>query len=376
MKAYKLLVVTMAAALTFGLAACGGGGGGGVAGAPAPDPVPVAPDLNPAFATTAPLAPAAAATFSAGLAINDSAVVVGTSDGGAGSPTIVKATAWATPASAVTVLALPAGVNGPYSAAYGINTGGLIVGEMAVTADGTIVPAAWASSAATAAGLALGATATQGSAYGVNAGGRIVGEVIDGGVTMAVTWASSAAAAPTVLPTPAGTLSSSAYAISVNSEIVGEMTGAAGVTTAVVWRPTAGAVGGYGAPIELPRLATLPGDAIALGINSAGNIVGEAETAAGVVHAVYWQQGAGVAYTQIDLGPVGVDSGAAGINTAERIVGYVRDAAAVPAASAWGGGGVTPVAMNVGLGSSQAYGINTAGQAVGISGGQAFVATP
>jgi probable HAF family extracellular repeat protein len=371
MKAYKLLVVTMAAVLTFGLAACGGGGGGGVAAAP--DPGPAAPDLNPAFATTAPLAPAVSAAFSAGLAINDSAVVVGTSDGGAGSPTIIKATAWATPASAVTVLALPAGVNGPYSAAYGINTGGMIVGEMAVTADGTIVPATWATSAATAAGLALGATATQGSAYGVNAGGRIVGEVIDGGVTMAVTWASAAAAAPTVLPTPAGTLSSSAYAVNVNGEIVGEMTGAAGVTTAVVWRPAAGV---YGLPIALPGSATLTGDAFAMGINSAGNIVGEAETAAGVVHAAYWQAGAGVAFTLIDLGPVGVDSGASGINTAERIVGYVRDAAAVPAASAWGGGGVTPVAMNVGLGSSQAYGINTAGQAVGISGGQAFVATP
>ena len=81
MKAYRLFNLGLIMALTVGLAACGGGGGGGAAGT-----------AGPTFAV-APMASPAAATFGAALAINDSNVAVGRSDGGATNPTILKAVA-------------------------------------------------------------------------------------------------------------------------------------------------------------------------------------------------------------------------------------------------------------------------------------------
>lgn len=366
MRAHKFLILTLAAVLSFGLAACGGGGGGG-GGNP-----------NPEFRDATILAQPAGATFNAGLAINDDTTVVGTSDGGA-SPATLQAAAWVvTPAttqppvptgSAITLLALPAG-NGPYGAAYGINDGEAIVGEMAVTASGLIIPAIWTDRLATAAPLALGATATQGSAYGINTGGRIVGEVIDAGVTMAVTWGSSAALEPVLLSTLTlnpPTTASSAYAVNDAGEIVGELTDAAG-THAVVWRAVAGV---YGDPILLPTPTGLTGDKIALAINSAGHIVGELDdTATGFVHAVRWLRGGGTTFTVVDLGPINSDSGAAGINDSGRTVGYVGTLA-----SAWAGGTSTSsVTMNTALTDSKAFAINNLVQAVGVSGGKAFVA--
>lgn len=369
MRVNKFLILTLAAVLPFGLAACGGGGGGGGGGG----------NPNPEFRETTILAQPAGATFNAGLAINEDTTVVGTSDGGI-SPITLQAAAWVvTPAtttppvptgSAITLLALPAG-NGPYGAAYGINDGEVIVGEMAVTASGLIIPAFWTDRLATAAPLALGATATQGSAYGINTGGRIVGEVIDAGVTMAVTWDTSGALAPTPLSTvtlnPPAT-ASSAYAINDAGEIVGELTDALGVH-AVVWRAVAGV---YGDPILLPTPTGLAGNKIALGINSAGNVVGEVEDApTGFVHAVRWLRGAGTTFTVVDLGPINSDSGAAGINDAGRTVGYVGTLA-----SAWGPVAATSVAIKPALTDSKALAINNLVQAVGVSGGKAFVALP
>jgi hypothetical protein len=366
MKACKFLILTLAAALPFGLAACGGGGGGGNDGG----------NPNPAFTTTATLAQAAGATFNVGLALNDTTVVVGTMDGGA-TPTTLKAVAWtvtpgiapAPPTSNFTPLALPA-LHGPYGAAYGINNAGAIVGETVVTASGLIVPAYWTNNTATAALLPLGLTATQGTAYGLNTAGRIAGEVIEVGVTKAVTWDTSAALAPTLLSTSTlapPTTASSAYFINDNGEIVGELSDAAG-THAAVWRALAGV---YGDPILLSAPGTLAGNSIALSINTAGNIVGEVEdSTSGLVHAVRWMKGTGTAFTAVDLGPTGSNSGAAGINAAGRTVGYVG-----ANASAWGPT-VTPVTMNAALTDSHGLAINSGGQTVGLSGGQAFVALP
>lgn len=366
MKVNRLLLLTLAAIQTIGLAACGGGGGGGGGGNP-----------NPEFTETVVLAQPDGAAFNAALAINDDALVVGTTDGAA-APSILQAAAWiVTPgtvqppvatSSAIALLALPAGT-GPYSAAYGVNDGEVIVGEMVVSASGSIVPAFWADRTAAAAPLALG-TATRGSAYGINTAGRIVGEAIDAGVTLAVSWDTTAAAVPTPLPTTTSnppTTASSAYAVNDFGHIVGELTDAAG-THAVVWRPVAGV---YGDPILLPAPADLAGDQIALGINLAGQVVGEVEdTLSGFVHAVRWLPGAGTTFVAVDLGPADSDSGVAGINDFGRTVGYVG-----PAASAWGGGTLTtPITMDEVLIDSKAFAINNFSQAVGISGGRAFVA--
>ncbi|MDZ4183586.1 MAG: hypothetical protein U1D97_01240, partial [Desulfuromonadales bacterium] len=75
-------------------------------------------------------------------------------------------------------------------------------------------------------------------------------------------------------------------------------------------------------------------------------------------------------FAAIDLGPTDGNSGAAGINAAGRTVGYVG-----ANASAWGPT-VTPVTMNAALTDSHALAINSGGQAVGLSAGQAFVALP
>ena len=368
MKVNRLFLLALTAVQTIGIAACGGGGGGGGGGNP-----------NPEFTEAATLDQPAGAVFNAGLAINDDAMVIGITDGGA-TPATLKAAAWVvTPgtaqppvatSSSVVLLVLPVG-NGPYSAAYGINDGEFIVGEMVVTTSGLIVPAFWADRTATAEPLALG-TATQGSAYGVNTGGRIVGEVIDAGVTMAVTWPTSASAVPTPLSTTTlnpPTTSSSAYAVNDAGHIIGELTDSAGIH-AVVWRPVAGV---YGDPILLPAPTGLAGDKIALGINSVGQIVGEVEdTLTGFIHAVRWLPGAGTTFVAVDLGSVGSDSGAAGINDFGRTVGYVSTVA-----SAWGGGTLaTPVTMNAALTDSKAFAINNFVQAVGIRGGRAFVALP
>lgn len=369
MKAYRLFNMGLIMALTVGLAACGGGGGGGAAGGAA---------AGPTFAG-APLTTLTAGTFSAGLAINDSNVAVGRSDGGLTNPTILKAVAWtvtpgtapAAPTSTLTELALPAS-HGPSGSANGINATGAIAGEVEVTASGLFVPAFWPSKDALAADivlLPLGATATQGAAYSINTVGRIAGEVIDGGVTMAVTWATSSELAPTLLPTPVGTTASSAYAINSSGEIAGELTDATG-THAVVWRAVAG--GAYGNPIVLSAPTTLAGDSIAMGINTAGNIVGEVEdNATGLIHAVRWTRGTGDVFTAADLGPAGVNSAAAGLNDSDRVVGHANTVA-----STWAAGATTPTSIDATQTNSMAFGINNVLQpvVVGISAGQAVMA--
>lgn len=369
MKTYRLFSRGLILALTFGLAACGGGGGGGgAAGGGA---------AGPTFAG-APMTSLTAATFGAGLAINDSNVAVGRSDGGVTNPTILKAVAWtvtpgtapAAPTSTLTELALPAS-HGPSGSANGINAAGAIAGEVEVTASGLFVPAFWPTKDALAAQvvlLPLGATATQGAAYSINTAGQIAGEVVDGGVTKAVTWATSAATAPTMLPTSAGTTASSAYAVNSNGEIVGELTDATG-THAVVWRAVAGV---YGAPIMLSAPGTLAGDSIAMSINTAGNIVGEIEdTATGLIHAVRWTRGTGTAFTAADLGPAGVNSTAAGLNDGDRVVGHANNVA-----STWAAAATAPTSIDATQTNSMAFGINNILQpvVVGISAGQAVMA--
>jgi hypothetical protein len=341
------------------LTACGGGGGGGGGGG----------EANPGFSQT-PLQPVAGSSFSAGVAINDGNEAVGLSDD---ATAVVKAAAWtitttgATTTSTVTRLQTP---NGTYGAAYGNNDGGAIVGEME-QAGGSIVAAFWSGKAAVAVSLDTPAPATGSAAYGINTSGRIVGELLVAGVPTAVTWATSGAV-PAALPTALGTIASSAYFINDNGEIVGELTNAAG-THAALWKPTAGAYGST--PVLLP---SPNGDSLALSINTAGNIVGEAAGTDGKPHATRWVLGTGGSYTLQDLGPADVASSAAGINDAGRVVGHVNDAAdAVSTASAWRATPpATPFTVDAALLYSQAYAINTTGRTVGFADGQAFVGVP
>ncbi len=220
--------------------------------------------------------------------------------------------------------------------------------------------------------MPLLAPATQGAAYGISAGSQIVGELIDAGTSSAAFWATPAAA-PLNLPVPLGTSASAAYFINDNGEIVGELTDGGG-THAALWVPNA--AGDYvSEPVLLP---SVNGDSLALTINTAGNIVGEAAGSDGEMHAARWVRSATGAYTMTDLGPSDVGSSAAGINDAGRIVGYVNDSAGtVSTASAWRATPpTTPFTIDALLAFSQTYAINNAGRAVGFADGQAFVAVP
>ncbi len=217
----------MMALVLTALAACGGGGGGGRTADST-----VGNGGNTAFTATF-LQPLASSTFSVAVALNGSQEAVGLSDGGSTAPATIKAVAWtvatdgAATTSAVSPLAMPPGA-GDYSAAYGNNNGGAIVGEVEATPAGAIVPAFWPGRAATPAQvvlLPLG-TAARGAAYGINTAGRIVGELINGDVPFAATWTNSAVP-PANLPA-AGLVASYAYFINDNGEIVGEAIDAAG----------------------------------------------------------------------------------------------------------------------------------------------------
>lgn len=365
MKTYKFFLLGLGAAMTFGLAGCGSSG----SSSPPVGQDPV--DPNPAFAEvemldTQLLAP----EFGAAVAINDESLAVGLIDGGP-TPTTPKAIAWNFDAGETQLLALPVGA-GDYSAAYGVNNAGAIVGEME-DEDGIITAAYWADMETVAAPLAIGESS---SAYGINSEGVIVGEIFGNGASAAVYWTSSSAT-PVPLPLPLGATTSSAYFINVFGDIVGEVNGHASI-----WRlddltdPDS-----YQDPILLSDFAIgdaahLTGDSAAWSINGDGIIVGEFEGTDGRLHAVRWIPVTGDEYTLVDLGPVDVNSGAYGINNAGRVVGFVTDALDVPEASAWGVANDEHVTMHGDLPNSKALAINIHGQAVGLTESMPFIALP
>jgi probable HAF family extracellular repeat protein len=285
------------------------------------------------------------------------------SNGDPAAPLTFKAVAWtmittnATTTSAVTSLAVPAG-SGSYSAAYGNNNSGAIVGELEESAGGAIVAAYWPNRAATPGQVVLlqQGTAPQGAAYGINTSGRMVGELNDGAASSAVTW-SGPLVAPVTLPAAAGQLD------------------ATGIHAAL-WRPNV--AGAYvDVPLLLPASTELSGDSSALAINTNGVIVGEATDTSGNVHATRWTPGPSNVYTLADLGATDGGSSAVGINDSGRTVGHAfATANATPTARTWAAGSSAGTALDAALGSSQAYAINATNRVVGMSGTQAFVAVP
>jgi uncharacterized membrane protein len=360
----------IAAAALTALTACGGGGGGGAAGGAG----------EGAFTATL-LQPTAGATFSVAAAVNVNDEVVGMSNGDPADPAAFRAVAWTVTAagaattSVVTSLAMPPGA-GTYSAAYGNNSSGAVVGELEAAPAGAVRAAFWPSRTAAPAEVVLlsQGTATRSAAYDLNTSGRIVGELDFGTSSAAVTWADSTAA-PVELPPVPGQLAATAFFINDTGEIAGEAANAAG-NRAVLWKPDG--TGAYtAAPVILPGSATLSGDGSALAINAAGAIVGEVVNNTGIMHAALWTPGAGGVYTLTDLGLAAAGSSASGISDGGRVVGHAHTTVDVPAtARTWAPGAGTSVLMDAALGSSEAYAINAANRAVGLAGTQAFFAVP
>ena len=381
--------------LTLALAGCGGGGGGDTAAANPDtdgDGIPNAVDAFPNDATkfvnnvTVLLAglSAGGGGFTTATAVNTGGAVVGFSEVTA-APTGVKAVRWTVSAvdgSAGPAVTLnPISVGGTYSAAYGVNTAGITVGESESGAGGTIVAAFWPASAvsgATATALPAGTFPGPSSAYGINslATPQIVGEATNaGGVLRAVLW-NGTTGAPVDLGSLAGaTGASSAYAINDNGIVVGESETATGVTHAVAWL-VSGGTKSLG-PVDLGVITVADTRSIAFGVDSNGLVVGESEAQDGTVHAGLWTLNPATLVPSVkkDLGANGT---AYAINDSSRIAGRLgtTDLATVwdTRNTALPNGAVAETTLSQGLG------MNNGNLVVGLSatatGARAFVAIP
>jgi uncharacterized membrane protein len=289
-------------------------------------------------------------------------MVIGVSDDGAG----MKAAKWTLPSTVATQLEPITG--GDYSGAYGLNNAGVVVGE-AKSGPGVapIVAVSWAATATTPTPLSIvGLEGVNSAAYDINNNGAIVGEGEDAlGNLVAVIWPNSGVgpiALPHLDPTNLG---SSAYFISDGDVIVGESRDAAGNLQAVAWIPSNA---GYGTPLQLTAM-TGQVSSIALGVDLAGNIVGEAELADGI-HGVVWSlTGAVVADLGVNTSAQAISHGSG----SDRIVGYVNALNGADQATVWNRLDLTDKQEFDPF--SQAYSVNDSFTIVGVMDNKAVAAT-
>lgn len=390
MKRYRLLV-SLFAVLTLTLAGCGGGGGGGGGGGADADGdgIPNVDDRFPndpakfAAFSTVDLAGLQAATFSSAVAINDSGLIVGTSNDIQGD---VHAVIWTvtgttvTPAAHLEGPAHTAGIE-EFSAAFGVNNAGDAVGEGNNAAGGRDaifwLGAAGTPSAASPVVMPAISGAVFSAAYDINNSKRAVGESQSAGATMAVTWLVSADGVPgqpTPLSMPDGATASSAYFIDDNNRIVGEYTTSGGMVHGILWTMN---TDGTFAMLDLPPIGgEATSESVAYGINDAGQIVGESTTAAGVVSAVKWTSVVPPATTIAEpLGTPG-QANALAINDSGRLAGWTMAAGANAGATVWDLRSPTlpDVFLDPAAAFSQGFGMNNAGSIVGMRNNLAFVA--
>jgi hypothetical protein len=307
--------------------------------------------------------------FSAAVAVNDDGTAVGVADDGAS----VKAARWILGGASAAASELSPLSGNEYSAAYGINNLHVAVGESGATvdavADANTLAVFWPDGSVSPTelstqGLFAGGA---GSAYGINDLGEIVGEAVNDGEgnTVAVYWASTSAD-PVILGNLTNGGFSSAYFIGADGFIVGESRNSEGAAQAVIWEPGPG--GAFNDPIALDPLVDQIGS-VAFGADLDGRIVGEVELSDGVVHGVIWNVDGTI------TADLGVDTTAMAINNNNRIAGATAAATGNDQAAVWNVS-EPGEAKNLAESFSQAYGISDNLHLVGISGTQAFAATP
>jgi probable HAF family extracellular repeat protein len=187
--------------------------------------------------------------------------------------------------------------------------------------------------------------------YGINPVGKVVGAAeTAGGALHAFAYHNGQMA-------DLGTLGgdqSSAYGMNLG-QVVGEADTIPGTHSphAFLWENS-----------TLTDLGTLGGkESHAYGINASGQVVGQADVAAGIAHAFLWQDGA-----LTDLGTLGGSfSTATGINDLGQVVGYSKVAGARGFHAFLDRDGTMTDLGTLGGMTSAAYSINAAGQAVGSS---------
>jgi PKD domain-containing protein len=193
---------------------------------------------------------------------------------------------------------------------HAINDAGDVVGESGLPSGAAYRATLWPGSGGPPRELA--SLTQQSAAWAINSAGAIVGvSYVNGGASLATLWPAGGGA-PQNLGSPPGATSCSARGINDAGDVVGSCQGPVGVPAgAILWRAD-------GSP---PRyLETSGGDAMA--INNAGDIVGSIRAGAGD-HAVLWPaDGSGV----LDLGAFPADTRAIamGINSSGQIVGYTE----------------------------------------------------
>jgi uncharacterized membrane protein len=353
-------------AVALMLIGCGGGGGGDpVGGGGGGGGTPPPPSTSFARVDLPELAPTS--TFSAAVAINSSGRTVGVSeDAGAN----IKAVAWTVDQVAGTAgnqTLLPPLAGNNFSAAHGINEGGIVAGRSQSGLQ--TVPVVWDTSLPSPLAQPLNTFAanTSGAAYSINNRLQMVGEaqIAANGASHATLW-NSGGAAPRDLGTLLGGTSSAAYHISNAGVIVGESDFGSGKSVAVRWAvDAAGAI--LSGPTVLAVLNATDLGSVALGVNTAGEIVGEVELANGEIRAVRWDP---TGATITSMGTAGFDSSVSAINTGGDIAGWNTDAGVDLAARYDALAPGFDRVLDDQATFSQLYGLNDNGTMVGIGGAQ------
>ena len=379
MKLYKIYTLAVLVVLSLAVAGCGGGGGGSNNASGPTDPNQVTFDTS---AKT--LEPLTGGTMSTAVAISDvvsnSADVVGVSSNATQQLRAVKWNVNTLNGTVGAAIELAPLVGFNFSAAYGINATGFVVGESEGTVN-TVVAVYWGTGTAATALPEL-AAGKNSSAYGISTSGRIVGEAVNGSDKIVPVYWSSSSSIPVALQTIGTDGTGVAYAIvdlvDGSSIVVGESG-----DHAVRWKVTSA---GVVQAIEDMGVLTGYTRSVAMGVNKSGVMVGESEDAAGVVHAVIFKDKTllGVIvpgfFDLIDLGAGSAKSSAAAINDNSSIAGWSNDVSGSSLTSLWLAIASPVSTVNTSLsgsgGNGFAFGINAKNYIVGAKSDKGFIAIP
>jgi probable HAF family extracellular repeat protein len=235
----------------------------------------------------------------------------------------------------------------------GLNDSGEIIGY--VPSGGTYLAAVWQSGAVTV--LAPPNGASRWVMTGINTAGDISGYAL-GSSQGAVLWQ---AGAITTLATLGGS-GGSATGLNNEGQVVGDSQTATGLIEAALWQN--GTASNLGALPGAKGATSTSALSIAYGINDNGQIVGVSATATSINHAFLWQNG-----VMTDLGALTAqgDSSAKAINSQGVIIGNSLATSSIEHAVTWKNGTISDLGTLAGDNYSRAEAINNAGIIVGES---------